>query len=371
VIVLTVFVVGIIAVVLLLGHMLMPVIASIVVAYLLEGLVRGLTRYRMPRLLAVFVVFLGFMTTTFIALFWLLPLLTRQIAQLVQQLPGIIGETQSLLLHLPEKYPKIISDEQVVQFTSVLRTELFNFGQKLLSFSVASVMGLITIIVYLIIVPMLVFFFLKDKDRLLNWIGSFLPSERRLASQVWHDVNLQMGNYIRGKFWEILIVWGASYATFLFLGLQYALLLGLVVGLSVLIPYIGAAVVTLPVALVAYAQWGVGDEFVYVLIAYAVIQTIDGNILAPVLFSEVVNIHPVAIILAILIFGGIWGFWGIFFAIPLATVVQAVLRAWPGRQAIDPDSGPELAANEAEPAPDRDDAKSATPLMRTGFPGLR
>jgi putative permease len=311
------------------GRMMVPFLAGLVVAYLLEGLVRPLVKWRVPRFLAVLLVFSVFLTSMFFVLFWLLPMLTKQLAQLVQQIPGIITMTQELLLQIPERYPKLVSDEQIVQFTTVLRTELFNFGQKLLSFSVASVMGLITIIVYLIIVPMLVFFFLKDKDRITAWVASFLPRERRLASQVWQEINEQMGNYVRGKFWEILIVWAGTYATFLWLDLQYAMLLGLVVGLSVLIPYVGAAVVTLPIAIVAYAQWGFGDELFYVILAYTIIQTIDGNILAPLLFSEVVDIHPVAIILAILIFGGLWGFWGIFFAIPLATVVQAVLRAWP------------------------------------------
>jgi len=311
------------------GRMMAPFLVGLVLAYLLEGLVRPLVRWRMPRLLAVLLVFSGFMTCMFFALFWLLPLLTRQLVQLVHQIPGIITSTQELLLQLPERYPTLISDEQVVQFISVLRTELFNFGQKLLAFTVVSVRGLLTLIVYLIIVVTLVFFFLKDKDKILTWLGSFLPRERRLAAQVWQEIDQQMGNYVRGKFWEILIVWGATYAAFLWLGLQFAMLLGLVVGLSVLIPYVGAIVVTLPVAIVAYAQWGFGNELFHVLLVYAIIQTIDGNILAPLLFSEVMAIHPVAILLAILFFGGLWGFWGIFFAIPLATVVLAVLRAWP------------------------------------------
>ncbi|TVQ99924.1 MAG: AI-2E family transporter [Desulfovibrionales bacterium] len=312
-----------------LGRLVVPFLVGLVMAYLLEGLVRLLTRWYIPRLLAVLIVFFGFMTGSLFAMFWLLPLLTKQVAQLVQQIPGLITQTQALLLQLPERYPNFISDEQVVEFTSALRTELFNFGQRLLTFSVASLTGLITLIVYLIIVPMLIFFFLKDKNAIMGWMSTFLPRERRLASQVWHEVDRQIGNYIRGKFLEILIIWAGTYATFYWLGLQNAMLLGLVVGLSVLIPYIGAAVVTLPVAIVAYAQWGFGDQLLYVLIAYAIIQAIDGNILAPLLFSEAVDIHPVAIILAILVFGGLWGFWGIFFAIPLATVVQAVLRAWP------------------------------------------
>ena len=86
---------------------------------------------------------------------------------------------------------------------------------------------------------------------------------------------------------------------------------------------------TFPVVIVAFFQWGVGDHFWYVILAYSIIQAVDAVVLIPLLFSEVVNLHPVAIIVAILFFGGLWGFWGVFFAIPLATLVKAVLNAWP------------------------------------------
>ena len=131
------------------------------------------------------------------------------------------------------------------------------------------------------------------------------------------------------KVWEILIVGAVSYVVFALLGLDFAILLAVITGISVLIPYVGAAAVTVPVAAVAFLQYGMTWDLVYTVIAYGIIQAIDGNVLAPLLFSEVVNLHPVAIIVAILIFGGLWGLWGVFFAIPLATVVQAVLRAWP------------------------------------------
>ena len=85
----------------------------------------------------------------------------------------------------------------------------------------------------------------------------------------------------------------------------------------------------IPVALVAYFQFGLQAGFYYALVGYGIIQFLDGNVLVPLLFSEVVDLHPVAIITAILFFGGIWGFWGVFFAIPLATAIQAILRAWP------------------------------------------
>ena len=138
---------------------------------------------------------------------------------------------------------------------------------------------------------------------------------------------------MRGKFWEIVIVGVVTWVVFALLGVDFAILLAVITGFSVLIPYVGAAAVTVPVALIGFVQWGFSLEFAWVMIAYGIIQALDGNLLAPILFSEVVNLHPIAIIVAILIFGGLWGFWGVFFAIPLATVVQAVIRAWPKNSA--------------------------------------
>jgi len=239
----------------------------------------------------------------------------------------MISWTQRELLRLPERYPAYISEQQVVDLINVIRSELSSLGQRILSFSVSSVPAIMSIIVYIFLMPLLVFFFLKDKNRLINWAIGFLPEDRRLASEVWQEVDLQIGNYVRGKVWEIFIVWGASYATFAILGLDFSILISLSVGLSVLVPYIGAAVMGLPVVLIGYFQWGWSPQLAYAGIAYLIIQLFDGNLLAPLLLSEVVNLHPIAIIVAILVFGGMWGFWGVFFAIPLATLVQALLKA--------------------------------------------
>ena len=125
----------------------------------------------------------------------------------------------------------------------------------------------------------------------------------------------------------------ASFLVFWWLNLHYALLLAVLMGLSVIIPYVGATMVTFPVIFVAFFQWGLSDHFGYLVLAYTIIQALDTVVLIPLLFSEIVNLHPVAIIVAILFFGGLWGFWGVFFAIPLATLVNAVLNAWPVRSA--------------------------------------
>lgn len=311
-----------------LGRILLPVFISVVIAYLLEGIVAWLHRFRMPRFAAVLVVFLGFLACLLILSIWLLPMLSRQIVQLLQDLPVMIANGQKELMHLPEKYPEFISVEQIRQIIDYLTAELTRAGQYLLSISLASVRGLITFLVYMILVPLLIFFFLKDKRLIVEWLKGFLPEERRLAGEVWQEVNYQIGNYVRGKIWEILIIWGVSYLTFKLLGLPFAMLLSLFVGLSVLVPYIGATVMFLPVGLISFLEWGLGSELATTLIALAIIQALDGNLLVPLLLSGVVNLHPVAIIVAVLLFGGLWGVWGLFFAIPLATLFHAVVKAW-------------------------------------------
>lgn len=312
-----------------LGSMLAPLLAAMVIAYLLEGGVSRLQQYRFPRLLAVNLVFLLFLVFLGFLVVVLLPILSRQASQLFQELPGMINSGQELLLRLPQQYPDLISEDAIRDIIVAFRGGISNAGQSLLSFSLASIPAIISVLIYLVLVPLMIFFFLKDKALIMQWMSRFLPSDRHLVTHLWVEMDSQIGNYIRGKVYEIIIVGAVAYMLFALFGLNYAPLLAITVGLSVLIPYIGAAVVTVPVALVAYFQWGLGAELAWLIISYFVLQFLDGNVLVPVLFSDVVNLHPIAIIVAILVFGGLWGFWGIFFAIPLATLVKALINVWP------------------------------------------
>jgi len=316
------------SVIILMGKMLLPVFASIVIAYLLESSVQFLERRAVKRTYAVIVVFVLFMAFLVIVMFGLIPLLVRQVGEFIRQLPVMITSGQQALLRLPDIY-SFISQDQVRELMAAINSEIGSMSQKVLSQSLASLTSVITLIVYAVLMPLLVFFFLKDKDAILGWFERFLPQKRSLMAQVWHEMDGQLGNYVRGKVWEILIVGVTCGVVFSVLELPYAVLLAALVGLSVVVPYIGAVAVTFPVVLVAFFQWGWSAEFAYLVGAYLVIQAVDASILVPILFSEVVNLHPIAIIVAVLVFGGLWGFWGVFFAIPLATLVQALLTAWP------------------------------------------
>lgn len=329
VVILVLFLVGFTVTILWLGQILAPVLAAVVLAYLLDGIVTRVTRWKVRRSLAAPAVFLVFLAAMLLVILLLAPLVYRQGVTLVQQWPMMISELEQFILQLPERFPEAFSEQQVKDWTNSLREGAADATEFLLRGSVALVPSLVVIVVYFIIVPFLTFFFVLDKEKILNWLEGFLPSERQLSAQVWAETNRQLANYIRGKFWEILIVGGASYLAYLILGLNFSILLAVFTGLSVLVPWLGATLMTFPLALVAYFQFGVGWELVTTLVVYFILQAFDANVLVPILFSKAVSIHPAAIIVAVLFFGGIWGFWGVFFSIPLATLVNAVLQAWP------------------------------------------
>lgn len=307
------------------GKILAPVLASIVIAYLLSTPVKFLQKLKIPRLASVCIVYIAFLGIFFVAMFILWPLLFQQFIRLYEELPKMIAQFQIFLISLPEHFPALVTQTTVDGWVQGFVSQLHDAGRVAFAASVASLPGVIVMIVYVFLVPLMVFFFMKDHHAILKWCAGFLPKSHLLLNKVWQDIDKQIVNYIRGKVIECFIVGTVSYITFFFFGLNYALLLALLVGISVFIPYIGAIVVTIPVVLVAFFEWGLGPKLAYLIAAYGIIQALDGSVLVPVMFGEVVNLHPIAIIIAILVFGAWWGFWGVFFAIPLATVVKVML----------------------------------------------
>ena len=321
--------IGFFALIIWLGQPLAPVFTAVILAFIMQGGVERLIGVGLTKFWSVMVVFLATILAFVGFLVGVVPALFQQAENFLSELPNLILTVQVQLENLAQRYPQYFNPEQISQLINQAGQQISGLGQWVLSFSLESLPGLIGLLIYLVLVPILVFFFLKDADLILGSIGKMLPDRRPIMAQVWVEMKAQVSNYVRGKFLEILIVGIVSYLAFAFMDLRYAGLLALLVGLSVVVPYIGAAVVTIPVAAVAFVQWGWSSEFYWLLGIYALIQALDGNVLVPLLFSEVVNLHPVAIIVAVLLFGGIWGFWGVFFAIPLATLFKAVVSAWP------------------------------------------
>lgn len=312
-----------------LGGVLAPVLTGLVLAFLLQGLVKRLVLWRMPETGAVYATFLLFIGGLIGAALFVAPLVWRQLRALVEALPNVIGRLRDAARDLAGAFPELVTEEQIAVWFDGAAGQLGNLSAAALEALVANVPSLVGVVIYLVLVPISVFFFLKDRRRILGWLAAALPDKRPLIRRVGVEMNQQLANYVRGKFIEILIVGFVTFVVFSLLGLNYAALLGVVVGVSVLIPFVGAAVVTIPVALAGIMQFGWSWELAWIMLAYGAIQALDGNVLVPLLFSEAVDLHPITIIVAVLAFGGLWGVWGVFFAIPLATLLKAIHNAWP------------------------------------------
>lgn len=316
------------------SDLLMPVFVAVSIAFLLDWPTAKLQLLGLSRSMSTTITVTCFMGIALVAFLGLVPIIWQQGVNFVNEAPNMLSKTEAYLLTLPEKYPEIIDSEHLEIIMLMANEKFLEWGEVAIKASLNSISDIVALLIYAILVPLMVFFFLKDKKLLIASFLTFLPKERRLATQVTDEMNQQIMNYIRGKVIEIIIIGGASIIAFVTLDLRYSVLLGVLVGLSVLIPYIGATIVTIPVFLVALFQYGLTADLGYVMLVYGIIQALDGNLLVPILFSEAVNLHPVIIIIAVLFFGGLWGFWGVFFAIPLASLVKAIITAWTSKKGM-------------------------------------
>ena len=262
-------------------------------------------------------------------LIWLAPILYQQLQSIITELPKWFSQLRAFISDLPNQYPDLVTSDQIASFLDNVSAQLLAVSQNFLRISILGIQNTLSLAVMLVLLPILVYFMLFDRKELIHSFLTILPNNKNMLEKIWAEMDIQLSNYVRGKAFEILIVGIASAILFWSFGLKYTALLSVMVGLSVLIPYIGAFAVTVPVAVVAYLQFGFGYDFMLLLGLYIVLQVLDGNWLVPMLFSNAVKMHPVTIILAVFVFGGLFGFWGVFFAIPMATFLKAIVNAWP------------------------------------------
>ena len=261
---------------------------------------------------------------------WLIPLLYVQLQSFVLDIPRLFNDFLNFVSTVPAAFPELVDSDQISVFFQAVSSELSSITQNLVKSSIAGIQSTITILLYIILFPILVYFFLFDRKNIVEGCLKIIPGDREMLSKVWQEMDIQLSNYVRGKVVEIIIVAISAALLFFFFDLNYGALLAVLVGLSVLIPFVGAFLVTIPIVIIGLLQFGLGTQFYLLVGLYMLLQFIDGNLLVPLIFSEAVKLHPIIIILAVFIFGSMFGFWGVFFSIPLATFIKAVWNAWPG-----------------------------------------
>jgi len=312
-----------------LGNILTPFLMSLIFAYLLIGMQKRLEAYGLNSTVALIFTYSFFLLIGIALMVWLVPLVYQQLQSLVLEIPKWVKTFTVFIQTVPENYPDLVSSDQITTFLQSLSGQITAISEEFLKASIAGIQNTVTIAINLILLPILVFFFLFDRDSIISSFLKILPKERAMLQNVWVEMDDQLSNYARGKAIEIVIVGLAAAIIFLYFDLQYIALLSVLVGFSVLIPFLGAFLITIPVAIIGLLQFGLSFDFWLLMGAYLVLQILDGNLLVPLLFSDAVKLHPVIIMLAVFVFGALFGFWGVFFAIPIATLIKAIWNSWP------------------------------------------
>ena len=307
-----------------------PFIISVIVAYLLVGLQKKIEAYNVSEHLATILAFSIFIIIGAAMFVWLIPLLYVQLQSFVLDIPRLFNEFLNFVSTIPAAFPDLVDSDQISVFFQAVSSELSSITQNIVKSSISGIQSTITVLLYIILFPILVYFFLFDRKNIIEGCLKIIPGDRAMLSQVWSEMDVQLSNYVRGKVLEIFIVGIAAAVLFASFGLNYGALLAVLVGLSVLIPYVGAFSITIPIVIIGILQFGIGPQFYLLIGLYFLLQFLDGNLLVPIIFSEAVKLHPIVIILAVFLFGSMFGFWGVFFSIPLATFIKAVWNAWPG-----------------------------------------
>ena len=307
-----------------------PFIISVVVAYLLVGLQKKIQSYNISESLSAIFAFSIFIIVGAAMFMWLIPLIYVQLQSFVLDLPRLFDEFINFMTTLSVTFPDLVNSDQISLFFQSVSSELSSITQNLVKSSIAGIQSTISVLLYIILFPILVYFFFFDRKNIINGLTKIIPGDRTMLSKVWSEMDVQLSNYVRGKALEIIIVGLLAAILFYSFGLKYAALLAFLVGISALIPYVGAFLVTIPIVVIGLLQFGLSSQFYLLVGLYILLQFVDGNILVPIIFSEAVKLHPLVIIFAVFLFGSMFGFWGVFFSIPLATFIKAVWNSWPG-----------------------------------------
>lgn len=329
-----------------LGDILAPVLFSLVLAYLLEPTVTGLNRYGVPRWLTAVALLIVLLSLMVMAFMWLgshasaiseaaqSVLTSIDIPAIKEWLAKQLEQSEFLQMFMSQRTIDNIDQAEINKQINAVRSELDIEPQFLIRNVVELGGQAVYFAVMILLVPVMAFFMLKDKQALMDWAENYLPQDRGLANTVWSEVDSQIGNYIRGKFIEMIVVGLMTTAVFWYYDFNNYGLFGMLVGISVLVPYVGSIVVTVPIFFLAILDEDIGwnSTLFWFMFWYLLVQILDGQLLVPLIFSEAMSMHPLAIIISVLFFGGLWGFWGAFFAIPLAVLVNAIIKAWPRKK---------------------------------------
>lgn len=307
-------------------RLLLPFIIACLIAYLLYPVISKLHAYHIPKGAAILLIYLLFFGGTAYFVYRVYPAVIQELKDLNEQLPHLLQMYEDLVYQLYEStsfLPEAVHDKMDQLF---IRLELLleNILERLLG----GFTKIFDLIVFITVIPVLVFYLLKDFNKIKIFFQKIMPKKyRRETSQIMHAINDSLGNYIRGQLLVCLFVSLATLIVFQLLGIKYALLLAIIMGITNIIPYFGPIIGAVPAVAITLTMSG--KLIIFVLIAIFGIQLIESNFLSPYIVGRSINIHPIAIIFVLLLGSGVGGVIGMILAVPLLTVLKvAITHVW-------------------------------------------
>lgn len=321
-----------IALLLLLREVLLPFVAGLALAYLLDPLADRLERLGVSRLLATLIILALFVLIFILGLVLIVPIAANQLSAFIAKLPATVARLQQLVVEQGGPLIERLGGPNVIKDIEASLGSVVSEGAKWLASVLSSVwtggQALINVFALLVVTPVVAFYLLVDWDRMVATVDSWIP-RRNVATvrSLAHEMDSAIAGFIRGQA-MVCIILGTFYAVSLSLiGLNFGALIGMVAGFLTFIPYVGSLtglVLSVGVAVVQF--W---PDWVMVLVTLGIFffgQFVEGNILSPKLVGDAVGLHPVWLMFALFAFGAIFGFVGLLLAVPLAAALGVLAR---------------------------------------------
>ena len=314
----------------LLSPILAPFLFAAILAYVLDPLVERLTGPRVRRMFAVVLVLLLALALLVAFALVVLPLFVKELGMLIDRLPAFLAwvnqqlapwlkETLGVAFQLDVETVKSIA-------SGILAGNQDVVGALLGSLKVGG-LALIAFFVNLLLVPVVLFYLLRDWHGIVARVDALIP--RRLHAKalvIVREVDAVLAEFLRGQL-LVIAVMSVYYVAALWLsGLQFALPIGLITGVLVFIPYVGSLTGLVLASIAALMQFGAAPGVLWVWLAFAIGQALEGMAVTPWLVGERIGLHPVAVIFALLAFGQVFGFFGVLLALPASAALLVALR---------------------------------------------
>jgi predicted PurR-regulated permease PerM len=309
-----------------LGDTLLPFVLGAAIAYFLDPVADRLERAGLSRAFATAMISAGVVLCFVLTVLLIVPALIEQTRQAINAAPNVIDSLQAWI---GTRFPRFSSEDQLLRRAlASVEGSLAQVGPNVINSVLTSSLAVVDFIILIVVAPVVAFYLLLDWDPMIAKVDSWLPRRHaQTIRTIFEEIDRVLAGFVRGQF-SVCVILGTFYAVSLSLvGLPFGFLVGLVAGFLSFIPYIGSltgGVLSIGIALVTY--WG---EPLWILAVAAIFgfgQFVEGNILSPKLIGKSVGLHPVVLILALAVFGKLFGFAGMLVAVPAAASLGVLSR---------------------------------------------